>query len=79
VTGYARLKTTLLTFPLFLNVALCHWVSGAQHFQTTMLSQNVGHQSPGDTGPHPRRKQTSTTLLQKPKNLTTTSLLPRNC
>jgi hypothetical protein len=36
--------------------------------ETTMMPQNVGHQSPGDATPHPRGMKTSTTLLHKPKN-----------
>ena len=56
-------KIKLLKSPFFWNVALCQLVISGQNFETTILSQNIGHWSPND-----RRMETSTTPLQKYKN-----------
>lgn len=40
------------------NMALCYWVVGAPRFRTTMVFQNMRHQSPCDPTAHPRRTTT---------------------
>jgi hypothetical protein len=40
------------------NMALCYWVVGAPWFRTTMVFQNMRHQSPCNSTPHPRRTKT---------------------
>jgi len=64
-------------YSFFWVMALCHWVTDARHFhtasrtifedRTTMLSWNIGHQSPSDTMPNLRRTNISTASLQKLK------------
>jgi hypothetical protein len=45
--------------------------AGKERSTHSRLSRKVGHQLPSHAAPHPRRTETSTALLRKPKHLQT--------